>query len=307
MIFDGHNSHFTFEFVHFCHNNRIEIFCLPAHTTHILQSLDVGCFSPLQSHYSKGVESFLRDTGHIINKTNFLPILYEARRQAYSSDNLKSAFLSCGFIPFNPRVVLGRFTGTASADTRITKLQTPTTPPKSLSKLAVKTHSNTRSIRHLQLEALQRIPKDDTILAELVKKMANAAMGSFVDTFLEKTRADKLQQVLNDFAQAGKNNPRSRNQITSKQAVTGRELIQMDLSHVKQPTKPKRTTVKPRPKTAPRSPKASQSKKSTLTITKGKGKQKAVVLEVVDEGSEEVAFEAVDDSDSGGSTHSGAS
>lgn len=302
LIFDGHNSHFTFEFVHFCHNHRIEIFCLPAHTTHILQPLDVGCFGPLQNYYGKGVETFLRNTGQVINKTNFLPILYEARRKAYTPENIASAFAASGIIPFNPRIVLGRFTGSAAADTRTTKIAIPVTPVKTKPQVQFKTPLNTCAIRHLQAEALHLIPSNNSALAEIVKKMANAAMGGLVDTFLEQTRADSLQKTLDDFAQARKNNPRSRNQITSAQAITGKELLLLDLSHVKQPNS-KRRTQQSRSKKAPaalQKPVQTQPGPS-IKILKAGGRKKTLVSQVVDP----VAFEVVDDGLSEADTTSG--
>ena len=73
LIVDGHNSHFSMDFLHFCQKNQIELFCLPPHTTHILQPLDVGLFVTLQSYYSRRVEEYLRLTGEAITKRNFLP------------------------------------------------------------------------------------------------------------------------------------------------------------------------------------------------------------------------------------------
>ena len=73
LIVDGHNSHFSIDFLHFCETNQIELFCLPPHTTHILQPLDVGLFAPLQSYYGRRVEQHLRLTGEAITKRNFLP------------------------------------------------------------------------------------------------------------------------------------------------------------------------------------------------------------------------------------------
>ena len=51
LIFDGHNSHCSFEFVSFCQNNKIIPLCLPPHSTHELQPLDVGVFGPLAKEY----------------------------------------------------------------------------------------------------------------------------------------------------------------------------------------------------------------------------------------------------------------
>ena len=73
LVVDGHNSHFSLDFLQFCSNNQIELFCLLPHTTHILQPLDVGLFAPLQAFYSRRVEDHLCLTGEAITKRNFLP------------------------------------------------------------------------------------------------------------------------------------------------------------------------------------------------------------------------------------------
>ena len=44
FIFDGHNSHISFEMAQAAIENNIHLLCLPPHTTHALQPLDVACF-----------------------------------------------------------------------------------------------------------------------------------------------------------------------------------------------------------------------------------------------------------------------
>ena len=48
LIFNGHGSHTTLEWINIARDYNIILFCLPPHTTHRLQPLDVGCFGPLQ-------------------------------------------------------------------------------------------------------------------------------------------------------------------------------------------------------------------------------------------------------------------
>jgi hypothetical protein len=51
IILDGHRSHITLEFCEYDLVHNIALFCLPPHSTHMLQPLDVGLFGPLQ-HYN---------------------------------------------------------------------------------------------------------------------------------------------------------------------------------------------------------------------------------------------------------------
>lgn len=47
LILDGHNSHCTYKFIALAEKHKIEVICLPSHTTHALQPCDVGVFGPL--------------------------------------------------------------------------------------------------------------------------------------------------------------------------------------------------------------------------------------------------------------------
>jgi hypothetical protein len=59
LILDGHGSHLTMKFIDYCDTNRILLMTYPPHSTHSLQPLDVGIFSPLSTTYSKNLEDFL--------------------------------------------------------------------------------------------------------------------------------------------------------------------------------------------------------------------------------------------------------
>ena len=46
FIFDGHNSHLSYKVAKAAYDNNIHILCLPPHTSHALQPLDLACFKP---------------------------------------------------------------------------------------------------------------------------------------------------------------------------------------------------------------------------------------------------------------------
>ena len=58
-IEDGHCSHISMEVIKLAQENQIHLLCLPSHTTHILQPLDVGVFKSLKSHFNKACRNFL--------------------------------------------------------------------------------------------------------------------------------------------------------------------------------------------------------------------------------------------------------
>jgi hypothetical protein len=60
LILDGHESHHSTEFELHCQQNNIITLCMPPHSSHLLQPLDVGCFGPLKQAYGRQVEDLMR-------------------------------------------------------------------------------------------------------------------------------------------------------------------------------------------------------------------------------------------------------
>ena len=107
LILDGHFSHVNEQFIDFCESHNVALFCLPPHSTHLLQPLDVGLFGPLQHFYGIGIDDYFRDHGENFGfaPQRFLPIYLEARRKAYSLANIESAFRATGIVPLNSRIL----------------------------------------------------------------------------------------------------------------------------------------------------------------------------------------------------------
>jgi len=110
LIFDGHGSHITFDFISLCFSNNILLLCLPPHSTHLLQPLDVGLFGPYQHFYGIAVDTYIRSGQNLmrIKKSIFIPFLTEAREATFTANNIGSAFAATGISPLNPRHVLGK-------------------------------------------------------------------------------------------------------------------------------------------------------------------------------------------------------
>ena len=79
LILDGHGSHLTPQFDEICSQNDIVPICMPPHSSHLLQPLDVGCFSPLKRAYGCLVENKAQLGSNHIDKFDFL----EAYTQAH--------------------------------------------------------------------------------------------------------------------------------------------------------------------------------------------------------------------------------
>jgi DDE superfamily endonuclease len=72
LVLDGHSSYVTPEFDQYCKDNHIIILYMPAHSSHLLQSLDVSCFGPLKKAYANEIYYLIRLGINHIDKLNFL-------------------------------------------------------------------------------------------------------------------------------------------------------------------------------------------------------------------------------------------
>jgi hypothetical protein len=72
LVLDRHESHESVVFQEYCKSNNIITLGLPAHSSHITQPLDVGCFSVLKRAYSQQIEDLMRAHINHINKLSFL-------------------------------------------------------------------------------------------------------------------------------------------------------------------------------------------------------------------------------------------
>ena len=59
LLTDGHKSHINIDVIDLCRNNDIILYCLPPHTTHALQPLDVAVFKSLKTNTQKVLELLL--------------------------------------------------------------------------------------------------------------------------------------------------------------------------------------------------------------------------------------------------------
>jgi hypothetical protein len=110
LILDGHGSHHTAQFEEFCREKEIITACMPPHSSHLLQPLDVGCFGPLKTAYGQQVESQMRLGINRVDKEDFFRLYLTAHVQALTSANIKSGFEATGLVPYNPERVLSSLT-----------------------------------------------------------------------------------------------------------------------------------------------------------------------------------------------------
>ncbi|KAJ6258059.1 NADPH oxidase [Drechslerella dactyloides] len=106
LVLDGHKSHHSAAFELYCQEHKIITVCMPPHSSHLLQPLDIGCFGPLKQAYSRQVEDLMRAHVNHISKLEFLSGFHRAFTAAITPKNIRSSFAGAGIVPYDPDRVL---------------------------------------------------------------------------------------------------------------------------------------------------------------------------------------------------------
>jgi hypothetical protein len=106
LVIDGHESHDSAEFQQYCKDHKIVLLCMPAHSSHLLQPLDVGCFGPLKKAYGHEVNGLMRNRITHVTKQEFLPCFKAAYKKTITASNIQGGFRGAGLVPFDPKRVI---------------------------------------------------------------------------------------------------------------------------------------------------------------------------------------------------------
>ena len=79
---------------------------MPAHSSYLLQPLDVGCFSPLKAAYGRQIETLMRLHINHITKVEFLPAFKKAWDATFTKVNICGGFRGVGLVLFSPERVI---------------------------------------------------------------------------------------------------------------------------------------------------------------------------------------------------------
>jgi hypothetical protein len=130
LILDGHGSHLTGQFISFAIDHNIVFLCLPPHTSHFLQPLDVGVFTNMKRKYRKAVQC-RADTGRTkVTRDIFIQLYAQLRPEHLDNKSICRGFEQSGIIPTSIRPLEKHFRN-APIETlgqTLQTLQAPSTP-----------------------------------------------------------------------------------------------------------------------------------------------------------------------------------
>lgn len=102
LLLDGHSSHYEPDTIRLAATEGIVILCLPPHTTHVSQPLDVSFFKPLKTYWSDACHHYMQNNpGRVVTKYQFSSLFSASWYKAIRPENLISGFRNVGICPFN--------------------------------------------------------------------------------------------------------------------------------------------------------------------------------------------------------------
>ena len=106
LLLDGHSSHYEPDTIRLAAEEEVIILCLPPHTTHVSQPLDVSFFRPLKVYWSEGCHMYMQENpGRVVTKYQFSSLFSVAWYKAIKPENLISGFRKTGICPFDSSAI----------------------------------------------------------------------------------------------------------------------------------------------------------------------------------------------------------
>ena len=100
----------------------IIVFCLPPHTTHLLQPLDNGAFAFLKVQWRYECQCFYaQNPGKVLNRCNFMQVFQKAWVQGMTIANVTSCFRAAGVYPVDKSAAMSQL-DTSNSPSRSTSV-----------------------------------------------------------------------------------------------------------------------------------------------------------------------------------------
>jgi hypothetical protein len=218
LILDNHESHINIEFRSFCEENNIILLWMPPHSSHLLQPLDVGCFSPLKTAFSKQNQGLIRNHIFHIKKEDFLATFQIAFSASFSKANIQAGFRGSGIHPFNPETVLSE----------LDPLPRSPSPLLSQGSWQTKTPSNTLEVDKQATLIKQRLERHQssspTPILEALSQLSKGAQIMAASAALMQSQVSALQQANKATHERRK---RKRKAFKSDKALSVAEVVVM--------------------------------------------------------------------------------
>lgn len=106
LILDGHYSHTkNIDIIDKARQNYVHVICLPPHSTHKMQPLDVGFMGPFKTYYAQEIETWLASNpGRVVTPLMVARLFGKAYTRAATMEASVNAFRKTGLVPCNRHI-----------------------------------------------------------------------------------------------------------------------------------------------------------------------------------------------------------
>jgi hypothetical protein len=175
LLVDGHVSHLSRAFLEYARVASITILCYPSHSTHIYQGLDVVCFSPFKQYWSARRDEYERETGLVVQKTNFMRVMSDAYIRAFTPHNIQLAFRKTGVVPFDPSAISATLLSVAVETS--TQGSLPIRQPS-----PIQTFVNSALQQQISSDRGDRMSTDEDAIEKVREALASTSFGFLLDS-----------------------------------------------------------------------------------------------------------------------------
>jgi hypothetical protein len=182
---------------------------MPAHASHLLQPLDVGCFSVLKNAYGREIEYLIRCSITHISKTEFLSAFYAAFQSTFTESNIRGGFRGAGLAPFDPESVISKLD---------VQLRTPTPPEEAAEPSTPWTSKTPTTASEAQSQS--------EYLTRRIKRHHSSSPESIIKALQSLTKAVKRNMHETTLIRSELRNLREGNEIISRRRRAKRTRLQ---------------------------------------------------------------------------------
>lgn len=125
LLFDGHGSHFTAEFLQKCQDFNIICFAFEPHSTHLCQPLDGEPFLSYKQHFRRENNEIAFLVGEPVRKADFLRCIAPVRKRAFNTRIIRKSFKERGIWPPDGRDIHHHCRHHLALKTRLQKASKP--------------------------------------------------------------------------------------------------------------------------------------------------------------------------------------
>ena len=105
LLLDGHSSHKDYKSSLFCRDQKVVLFALPPHTSHVMQPLDKCFFGPFKSNWKIACNEFIHLNHTPIDKFTFGRVFKQAYDKTSSPELAIKCFDACGLWPVDENAI----------------------------------------------------------------------------------------------------------------------------------------------------------------------------------------------------------